>query len=86
MNSSNSSDNGLKKKFRFAQCLCKAEANDTAGENVAQHIRLLYDEANDYHPQFEGYTMGTTIKQADVILLNYPLQYKMKEYVKSFYC
>nr|XP_029728045.1 protein-glucosylgalactosylhydroxylysine glucosidase-like [Aedes albopictus] len=42
---------------------------------LAQHLKLLYDTENDYHPQFEGYRLGTVIKQADTVLLGYPLQY-----------
>lgn len=37
----------------------------------------MYDPVNDYHPQFEGYEIGTEIKQADVILLGYPFEYPM---------
>lgn len=29
------------------------------------------------HPQFEGYELGTPIKQADTVLLGYPLEYEM---------
>lgn len=43
---------------------------------LASRIKLLYDAENDYHPQFEGYRLGTVIKQADTVLLGYPLQYQ----------
>jgi protein-glucosylgalactosylhydroxylysine glucosidase len=33
---------------------------------------------NDYHPQFDNYEIGQTIKQADAILIGYPLQFKSK--------
>ncbi|XP_065085591.1 protein-glucosylgalactosylhydroxylysine glucosidase-like [Ochlerotatus camptorhynchus] len=42
---------------------------------LARQVKLLYDTENDYHPQFEGYQLGTVIKQADTVLLGYPLQY-----------
>ncbi|XP_055640447.1 protein-glucosylgalactosylhydroxylysine glucosidase-like [Toxorhynchites rutilus septentrionalis] len=43
---------------------------------LARRIKLLYDAENDYHPQFEDYHLGTVIKQADTVLLGYPLQYQ----------
>ncbi|XP_021701920.1 protein-glucosylgalactosylhydroxylysine glucosidase isoform X2 [Aedes aegypti] len=43
--------------------------------SLAKRLKLLYDTVNDYHPQFEGYRLGTVIKQADTVLLGYPLQY-----------
>ncbi|XP_062547109.1 protein-glucosylgalactosylhydroxylysine glucosidase-like isoform X2 [Armigeres subalbatus] len=42
---------------------------------LAKRLKLIYDAENDYHPQFEGYQLGTVIKQADTVLLGYPLQY-----------
>lgn len=42
---------------------------------MAQRITLLYDPHLDYNPQYDGYNLNITIKQADVTLLGYPLQY-----------
>lgn len=36
----------------------------------------MYDQHLDYNPQYDGYNLNVTIKQADVTLLGYPLQYK----------
>lgn len=36
----------------------------------------------NYHPQYEEYIKGTEVKQADVILLGYPLQYEMSKETK----
>lgn len=36
----------------------------------------------NYHPQYEGYQQGTIIKQADTVLIGYPLAYKMNDSVK----
>lgn len=38
---------------------------------------MPYDAAHDYHPQFDGYEIGTQIKQADAVLIGYPLMYPM---------
>lgn len=64
----------------FAACVCK-DLEMPGAENfakIARSIKLLYDEKQDYHPQYEGYN-GAEIKQADVVLVSYPLQLPMKE-------
>jgi len=47
-------------------------------ENVARKMYIPYDEEMDYHPEFSGYTIGETVKQADVVLMNVPLMVDMK--------
>ncbi|XP_017153393.1 protein-glucosylgalactosylhydroxylysine glucosidase [Drosophila miranda] len=42
---------------------------------VNDRLLILHDTALDYHPQHVGYVVNTTIKQADTILLGYPLRY-----------
>ncbi|KAH9642784.1 hypothetical protein HF086_010437 [Spodoptera exigua] len=46
-------------------------------EDIAWSLALPYDEENDYHPQFTNYQRGEEIKQADAVLLGFPLQYSM---------
>jgi len=48
-------------------------AANTTFKTIADQLRILYDPAHQYHPEFQGYTRGTKIKQADTILLGYPL-------------
>jgi protein-glucosylgalactosylhydroxylysine glucosidase len=67
----------------FAGCACKdilgvSEADYENFEKMARSLKLLYDETGDFHPQYEGYEDGTNIKQADVVLLGFPLQFPMK--------
>ena len=64
--------------FSFTNCLCKNYIHDENYEEKAKHLKLEYNQEKDYHPQFEGYEIGTTIKQADAVLLGYPLQYEME--------
>lgn len=45
--------------------------------DIASRINVLYDAELDYHPQFEGYEAGTEIKQADTVLIGYPLMFSM---------
>lgn len=53
------------------------ETNDKWLE-IADKIKIEYDETLDYHPQYAGYKKGTDVKQADAILIGYPLMFEMK--------
>ena len=50
---------------------------------VSQGIEIPFDEELRYHPEFDGYTQGTRIKQASVVLLGYPLGEKMDDDVRE---
>ncbi|MEU5772250.1 discoidin domain-containing protein [Streptomyces venezuelae] len=45
---------------------------------IADRIRIPYDEKRKVFQQYDGYK-GSTIKQADTVLLMYPLEWKMPE-------
>jgi len=73
-----------KKALEFA-----GEAADVVGkqkkpqwQEVADGLVLLLDEGQQAHPEFEGYKWGTPIKQADVVLLPYPLEMPMPQQVR----
>lgn len=70
----------------FASCICDHHrhrqrppatvATATATFSAAAaHLKLPYDATFDYNPQFDGYARGTVIKQADTVLIGYPLLY-----------
>ncbi|XP_065358226.1 protein-glucosylgalactosylhydroxylysine glucosidase [Calliphora vicina] len=65
---------------RFTHLTCDPNANVSSMDwlNIANNIFILYDNARDYHPQHLGYKPGDLVKQADTILLGYPLQYPMQ--------
>ncbi|XP_065085589.1 protein-glucosylgalactosylhydroxylysine glucosidase-like [Ochlerotatus camptorhynchus] len=72
----------------FAGCLCEGIVGATKEERaqfteVAKGMTLLHDEEKDFYPQFEGYQQGTPIKQADVVLLGYPLEFPMNSSTKA---
>ena len=46
-------------------------------DDFASNIVILFDEKNNIHPEFDGYK-GDRVKQADVVLLNFPLMMPMK--------
>ena len=65
----------------FAACVCQndfrlSKADYENFEKIANSLAVLYDAERDYHPQYEGYA-GEDIKQADTVLLGFPLQLPM---------
>lgn len=60
----------------------KNETNDEWND-IATRLTILYDRELDYHPQFEGYKVGTEIKQADTVLIGYPLMFPMNQSTRA---
>jgi len=58
---------------------CAAECSPIPAQVLqkAKTLKFEYNQGLDYHPQYTGYTVGTKIKQADTVLLGYPLMYPM---------
>lgn len=48
-------------------------------QDLVENLVILYDEAANYHPEFAGYNGTSIVKQADVILLNFPMGHKPLE-------
>ncbi|XP_078315125.1 protein-glucosylgalactosylhydroxylysine glucosidase-like isoform X2 [Crassostrea virginica] len=48
-------------------------------KEIADKIYIPFDKHLDYHPEFDGFTLNTRVKQADVVLLGYPLMFTMTE-------
>ncbi|KAM4722238.1 protein-glucosylgalactosylhydroxylysine glucosidase [Rhinophrynus dorsalis] len=46
-------------------------------KDVASKIKVPYDQEKNYHPEFDGYKIGQKVKQADVVLLGYPMMFPM---------
>lgn len=65
----------------YAKCLCGEAMDPVPAEWVsrAKAFTYLYDAERDFHPEYEGYETNRAIKQADVVLLGFPLQYPMNE-------
>ncbi|XP_053664830.1 protein-glucosylgalactosylhydroxylysine glucosidase-like [Anopheles marshallii] len=65
----------------FVSCICGDDVTSRNWSAIAKRIKLTYDEIGNFHLQYEGYKASTRIKQADAILLGYPLLYPvMKPY------
>lgn len=46
---------------------------------IADKMYIPYDRQLDYHPEFDGYTRNESVKQADVVLMGFPLLINMAE-------
>uniref|UniRef100_A0A672SC25 Protein-glucosylgalactosylhydroxylysine glucosidase n=1 Tax=Sinocyclocheilus grahami TaxID=75366 RepID=A0A672SC25_SINGR len=53
-----------------------------AWQDVADKIKIPFDPELKYHLEFDGYTQGNRVKQADVVLLGYPLAMSMTPEVR----
>ncbi|XP_068579195.1 protein-glucosylgalactosylhydroxylysine glucosidase [Cebidichthys violaceus] len=42
-------------------------------QEVAEHLKIPFDEESQYHPEYDGYIKGHPVKQADTVMLGYPL-------------
>ena len=67
---------------RHAECECGSFMTGDvppAWMDVARKIKIPFDVERNYHPEYDGYNpdvaLGGTIKQADVVLLGFPLMF-----------
>ncbi|XP_061077729.1 protein-glucosylgalactosylhydroxylysine glucosidase isoform X1 [Conger conger] len=51
-------------------------------QEVADKLKIPYDPEMKYHPEFDGYKKGVSVKQADAVLLGYPLGLPMSPEVR----
>ncbi|KAM8813322.1 LOW QUALITY PROTEIN: protein-glucosylgalactosylhydroxylysine glucosidase [Rhynchonycteris naso] len=49
---------------------------------VADKIKVPFDLKQDFHPEFDGYEPGEEVKQADVVLLGYPVPFSLTPHVR----
>ena len=70
--------------LEFAVEVCKMFKKEIpeAWPLITAKMYVPFDGEIQYHPEFDGYKMKTIVKQADVILIGYPLMYKMPENVR----
>lgn len=52
---------------------------------ISRLMFIPFDEKNQYHPEYEGYNLNITAKQADTILIGYPLMYDMSTKVHHMF-
>ncbi|XP_029378965.1 protein-glucosylgalactosylhydroxylysine glucosidase [Echeneis naucrates] len=51
-------------------------------KDVAEHIKIPFDQESQYHPEFDGYIKNQPVKQADTVMLGYPLGLAMSPEVR----
>ncbi|KAM4619384.1 protein-glucosylgalactosylhydroxylysine glucosidase isoform 2-T4 [Polymixia lowei] len=49
---------------------------------VAERIKIPFDQESKYHPEYDGYIKGHPVKQADTVMLGYPLGLPMSPEVR----
>ncbi|XP_008943222.1 PREDICTED: acid trehalase-like protein 1, partial [Merops nubicus] len=50
--------------------------------DCARKIKVPFDAEKKYHPEYDGYSPGEPVKQADVVLLGFPLMHPMSPEVR----
>lgn len=51
-------------------------------KEVAENLKIPFDEEFNYHPEYDGYVRGHPVKQADTVMLGYPLGLPMTPEVR----
>ncbi|MBN3294954.1 PGGHG glucosidase, partial [Amia calva] len=51
-------------------------------QEIADKIKIPFDPEVKYHPEFDGYTAGSPVKQADAVMLGFPLEFPMTPEVR----
>ncbi|TRY97056.1 hypothetical protein DNTS_001462 [Danionella cerebrum] len=52
-------------------------------QEVADKIKIPFNQELKFHPEFDGYQPGSQVKQADVVLLGFPLNFPMTAEVRK---
>ncbi|XP_055917587.1 protein-glucosylgalactosylhydroxylysine glucosidase isoform X2 [Eupeodes corollae] len=61
-----------------SQIICETDPSFVAKcLDIAEKLKIPYDIDLDYHPQYDNYIPEVIIKQADAVLLSYPMLYPM---------
>lgn len=68
---------------QYSSCVGGCPELPSAWLEVAANLALEYSEAENYHPQYRGYEPGTEVKQADTVLVGFPLMYDMESSTRS---
>jgi hypothetical protein len=57
------------------------ESNDVPGNwsDIASNIEILYEPSSDVVLEYQGFNASTPVKQADVVLLIYPLEFNVPD-------
>ncbi|XP_026637307.1 protein-glucosylgalactosylhydroxylysine glucosidase [Microtus ochrogaster] len=70
----------VQNSLRFAAALAKDLGLSVPNQwlEVADRIKVPFDSEQNFHPEFDGYERGEEVKQADVVLLGYPVPFPLR--------
>ncbi|XP_019490093.1 PREDICTED: acid trehalase-like protein 1 [Hipposideros armiger] len=74
----------VQNSLRFAASLAEdlGQAVPQRWLAVADKIKVPFDLKQNFHPEFDGYEPGEEVKQADVVLLGYPVPFSLSPHVR----
>ncbi|XP_077719894.1 protein-glucosylgalactosylhydroxylysine glucosidase isoform X3 [Canis aureus] len=74
----------VQSNLRFAAALARDLGRPVPTEwlAVAEKIKVPFDPRQDFHPEFDGYQPGEEVKQADVVLLGYPVPFHLSPHTR----
>ncbi|XP_058160834.1 protein-glucosylgalactosylhydroxylysine glucosidase isoform X5 [Dasypus novemcinctus] len=74
----------VQNSLRFAAALARELGLPVPGRwlEVAGKIKVPFDPKRNFHPEFDGYEPGEEVKQADVVLLGYPVPFPLRPAVR----
>ncbi|XP_020790881.2 protein-glucosylgalactosylhydroxylysine glucosidase [Boleophthalmus pectinirostris] len=52
-------------------------------KEVSENLKIPFDEEFNYHPEYDGYVRGAPVKQADTVMLGYPLGFAMSTEIRK---
>ncbi|XP_039077488.1 protein-glucosylgalactosylhydroxylysine glucosidase isoform X3 [Hyaena hyaena] len=74
----------VQNSLRFAAALAQDLGQPVPSEwlVVADKIKVPFDPRQNFHPEFDGYQPGEEVKQADVVLLGYPIPFHLSPHIR----
>ncbi|KAF3822426.1 protein-glucosylgalactosylhydroxylysine glucosidase isoform X1 [Mirounga leonina] len=74
----------VQNSLRFAAALARDLGQPVPSEwlAVADKIKVPFDPMRNFHPEFDGYQPGEEVKQADVVLLGYPVPFHLSPHIR----
>ncbi|XP_077992893.1 protein-glucosylgalactosylhydroxylysine glucosidase-like [Glandiceps talaboti] len=68
---------------QFLQCMAGDKALPMEWQEKGKNLIEVIDTKHKYHPEHEHYYLGTSVKQADVILTGFPLMWPTKPEIRK---
>ncbi|KAF9936710.1 alpha,alpha-trehalase ath1 [Modicella reniformis] len=69
----------FRNSIQAASILGRSNEVPSNWSDIAENITILYEESSDVVLEYDGFTGTTPVKQADVVLMVYPLEYNVRD-------